>query len=80
MKLNFHGETCLMFEPGAMPKLQRLKLVVFRWPEQYNPGLLHLSSLKHVSIWNWRRDRGVEDLMDEIRSVHPNHPILDRRV
>ncbi|KAF6993195.1 hypothetical protein CFC21_010120 [Triticum aestivum] len=80
VKLNFHGETCLMFEPGAMPKLQRLKLVVFRWPEQYNPGLLHLSSLKHVSIWNWRRDRGVEDLMDEIRSVHPNHPILDRRV
>lgn len=85
VKLRFRGETRLTFEAGAMPKLQRLKLVLTK-SRQYSlggfvQGLLHLSSLKHISIKVCCTTiyRSVEDLMDEIRSttrIHPNHPIL----
>ena len=89
VKLHFSGETLLTFEAGAMPKLERLKLVLSR-PEQYYPGgfvqgLFHLSSLKHMSIFITSQasrtytERVMEDLMNEIRnatSILPNHPIL----
>uniref|UniRef100_A0A8I7B961 AAA+ ATPase domain-containing protein n=3 Tax=Hordeum vulgare subsp. vulgare TaxID=112509 RepID=A0A8I7B961_HORVV len=86
VKFSLCAETCLKFEPGAMPKLQRLKLVLAK-SDKYSPGgfvqgLLHLSSLKHISIGSsYFTIEHSEDWKDEIRkiiSIHPNQPILDR--
>ncbi|RCV29455.1 hypothetical protein SETIT_6G014800v2 [Setaria italica] len=90
VKFNFHcfQGGALEFEPGAMPKLQRLKLYVvvrsqFNY-EQDGPvlGLQNLAGLKHVALnincYQATPDE-VQDLEDDIRvaaGTHPNRPVV----
>ncbi|XP_066335216.1 disease resistance protein RGA5-like [Miscanthus floridulus] len=91
--LKFHFRCCwchaaLEFEPGAMPKLQRLKLeLMARCQFKFGEGglvlgLQNLAGLKHLAI-DINCDAAVADeveaLEDDIRgaaAVHPNRPIL----
>ncbi|CAO2141332.1 unnamed protein product [Urochloa humidicola] len=90
VKFNFHRwpETVLDFEPGAMPKLQRLKLrLVAQCQFKYGQdglvlGLQNLAGLKHVDLsinCAAATSDEVLALEDDIRGaagVHPNRPIL----
>jgi len=91
VKFNFccGREAALKFEPGAMPKLQRLKLrLLARCQFKFGEGGLVLGlqnlglGLKHVAVdvncYAAVADE-VEALEDDIRgaaAVHPNRPIL----
>ncbi|CAD6257479.1 unnamed protein product [Miscanthus lutarioriparius] len=91
VKLNlcYCREAALKFEPGAMPKLQRLKLqLLARCQFKFGEGGLVLGlqnlglGLKHVAVdvdcFDDVADE-VEALEDDIRgaaAVHPNRPIL----
>lgn len=88
VKFNFVAQTSLIFEAGAMPKLQRLRVCLTN-DCQYNPGGLvqgwhHLSSIKHVTInrclYICNNPSYMEALEDDIRSftsTHPNCPIVE---
>ncbi|XP_066335218.1 disease resistance protein RGA5-like [Miscanthus floridulus] len=90
LKFHFDNSLCdagpLEFEPGAMPKLQRLKLgLKARCQFKFGEGVLglqNLAGLKHLAIdINCGRAVAyeVEALEDDIRgaaAVHPNRPIL----
>ena len=94
VKFNFScwGEAALEFEPGAMPKLQRLKLLlVARCQFKFGEGGLVLGlqnlglGLKHVDVdvhcYAAVADE-VEALENDIRDaagVHPNSPMLQVR-
>ncbi|EAY85334.1 hypothetical protein OsI_06713 [Oryza sativa Indica Group] len=78
----------LMFEPGAMPKLQRLKLWLYaRWQLDVHGGpvvgLHHLSALKSIALvfnCNGAVAAEVESSEDNARAAavsHPNCPTLD---
>jgi hypothetical protein len=86
----YSRDTALEFEPGAMPKLERLKLKLmarcqFKWEGGLVLGLQNLAGLKHVAV---EVDciaavaDEVEALEDDIRGaacVHPNSPMLQVR-
>jgi len=85
---NCRSEAALEFEPGAMPKLQRLKLILLaRSQFKYGDGglvlgLQNLAGLKHVGLHidclAATADE-VESLEDDIRGaagVHHNRPIV----
>ncbi|XP_066335221.1 disease resistance protein RGA5-like [Miscanthus floridulus] len=91
--VKFHFRCCLRdvaleFEPGAMPKLQRLKLeLMARCQFKFGEGglvlgLQNLAGLKHLAIdinCSAAVADEVEALEDDIRgaaAVHPNRPIL----
>uniref|UniRef100_A0A0E0JYC2 Disease resistance R13L4/SHOC-2-like LRR domain-containing protein n=1 Tax=Oryza punctata TaxID=4537 RepID=A0A0E0JYC2_ORYPU len=90
-KFNFRSwasEMGLMFEPGAMPKLQRLKLRLNRrWQFIVHGGpvvgLHHLSALKSIALelhCDGAAADVVESLEDDIRAAavaHPNRPTLE---
>uniref|UniRef100_A0A0D9YQB1 Uncharacterized protein n=1 Tax=Oryza glumipatula TaxID=40148 RepID=A0A0D9YQB1_9ORYZ len=80
----------LMFEPGAMPKLQRLKIFLYaRWQLVVVQGglvvgLNHLSALKSIALGLDCNGAvaDMESLEDEFRAAavsHPNHPTLEIR-
>jgi hypothetical protein len=81
-------EGALEFEPGAMPKLQRLKLVLpARCQFKYGDGglvlgLQNLAGLKYVDLhidWKAATSDEVDSLEDDIRGVagvHHNRPIV----
>ncbi|PUZ44264.1 hypothetical protein GQ55_8G076000 [Panicum hallii var. hallii] len=81
-------EAALEFEPGAMPKLQRLKLVLPAWCQfKYGDGglvlgLLNLAGLKYVRLridCEAATSDEVDSLEDDIRGVagvHHNRPIV----
>lgn len=87
--LHCRRETALEFEPGAMPKLQRLNLGLLpRCKLKYRQGglvlgLQNLVGLKHVTV-DITCDFSVADdeaeaLEDDIRAAinaHPNYPTL----
>ncbi|XP_066335203.1 disease resistance protein RGA5-like [Miscanthus floridulus] len=81
-------EAAVEFEPGAMPKLQRLKLELMAWCQfKFGEGglvlgLQNLAGFKHLAI-DINCEAAVADeveaLEDDIRgaaAVHPNRPIL----
>lgn len=82
-------EAALMFEPGAMPNLLRLKLrLKARSQFKYGQGGLvlgmqNLSALKHMAVTlacDAAVAEEVEGLEDDIRGeagAHPNHPVLE---
>ena len=89
--LKFHlrcwREAALEFEPGAMPKLERLKLHLmarcqFKWEGGLVLGLQNLAGLKHVDVdvnYSAAVADEVEALENDIRDaagVHPNSPML----
>ncbi|CAD6254220.1 unnamed protein product [Miscanthus lutarioriparius] len=91
--LKFHlrcywWDAALEFEPGAMPKLERLKLhLMARFQFKFGEGglvlgLQNLAGLKHLAIdinCSTAVADEVEALEDDIRgtaAVHPNRPIL----
>ncbi|CAL4985036.1 unnamed protein product [Urochloa decumbens] len=90
VKFNFRCwlQTALEFEPGAMPKLQRLKLLLAaRCQFKYGQdglvlGLQNLAGLKHVVLsidCDAATAEEVLDLEDDISGAagaHPNRPIL----
>ncbi|CAL4988759.1 unnamed protein product [Urochloa decumbens] len=90
VKFNFRCwfETALDMEPGAMPKLQRLKLqLMARCQFKYGHsglvlGLQNLAGLKHVALsilCTAATADEVQALEDDIRGAagdHPNRPIL----
>ncbi|CAD6254241.1 unnamed protein product [Miscanthus lutarioriparius] len=92
--LKFHlrcwREAALEFEPGAMPKLERLKLQLmarcqFKWEGGLVLGLQNLAGLKHVDV-DVNCSAAVADeleaLENDIRDaagVHPNSPMLQVR-
>jgi len=92
--LKFHlrcwREAALEFEPGAMPKLERLKLHLmarcqFKWEGGLVLGLQNLAGLKHVDVdvnYSAAVADEVEALENDIRDaagVHPNSPMLQVR-
>ncbi|XP_066333599.1 disease resistance protein RGA5-like [Miscanthus floridulus] len=92
LKFHFRCDWCdeaLEFEPGAMPKLQRLKLELsasgkFKFGEGgLVLGLENLAGLKHLAInCSAAFADELEALEDDIRgaaAVHPNRPILQVR-
>ena len=81
-------EAAVEFEPGAMPKLQRLKLELMAWCQfKFGEGglvlgLQNLAGFKHLAI-DINCEAAVADeveaLEDYIRgaaAVHPNLPII----
>ena len=82
------SEAALEFEPGAMPKLQRLKLLLLaRCQFKYGDGglVLGLQNLAGLKYVHFRIDCGaatadeVDSLEDDIRGaagVHHNRPIV----
>nr|XP_034606580.1 disease resistance protein Pik-2-like isoform X1 [Setaria viridis]XP_034606581.1 disease resistance protein Pik-2-like isoform X1 [Setaria viridis] len=90
VKFNFYcySEEALEFEPGAMPKLQRLKLnLVARGQFNYKQGglvrgLQNLADLKHVALSinceeaTLDEVQGLEDDIRVAAGVHPNRPML----
>ncbi|XP_066335214.1 disease resistance protein RGA5-like [Miscanthus floridulus] len=84
-------EGAVEFEPGAMPKLRRLKLELMAWCQfKFGEGglvlgLQNLAGLKHLAI-DINCDAAVADeveaLENDIRDaagVHPNSPMLQVR-
>ncbi|CAO2148661.1 unnamed protein product [Urochloa humidicola] len=78
----------LVFAPGAMPKLQslRLRFAVAGWSREgdgFHVGLENLISLRNVStliVCAEAQVEEVEDVESRIRGVigiHPNHPVLE---
>ncbi|XP_066333589.1 disease resistance protein RGA5-like [Miscanthus floridulus] len=93
LKFHFRCNWCdaaLEFEPGAMAKLERLKLHLmarcqFKWEGGLVLGLQNLAGLKHLAI-NINCDAAVADeveaLENDIRDaagIHPNSPMLQVR-
>ncbi|XP_066335204.1 disease resistance protein RGA5-like [Miscanthus floridulus] len=91
LKFHLHyywWDAALEFEPGAMPKLERLKLhLMARFQFKFGEGglvlgLQNLAGLKHLAIdinYSTAVADEVEALEDDIRgaaAVHPNRPIL----
>jgi hypothetical protein len=90
LKFHFRCYSCdaaLVFEPGAMPKLERLKLHLmarcqFKWEGGLVLGLQNLAGLKHVDVdvdCSAAVADEVEALENDIRDaagVHPNSPML----
>nr|CAB3489616.1 unnamed protein product [Digitaria exilis] len=81
----------LEFMPGAMPKLQRLKLELKAWCQfKYVdgglvPGMQNLTGLRHLAL-RMNCDAATTDVVqaleDNIRDAadaHPNRPILHQR-
>jgi len=93
LKFHFLCNWCdaaLEFEPGAMPKLERLKLHLmarcqFKWEGGLVLGLQNLAGLKHVDVdvdCSAAVADEVEALENDIRDaagVHPNSPMLQVR-
>jgi len=78
--------TCLMFEPGAMPKLERLSTTVHvirakAYSLQF--GIEHLKSLKQINIQvlcygaSASDIKHVEQAISTTVSYHPNHPRMN---
>ncbi|XP_066333612.1 disease resistance protein RGA5-like [Miscanthus floridulus] len=90
LKFHFRCYWCdaaLEFEPGAMPKLERLKLHLiarfqFKWEGGLVLGLQNLAGLKHADVdvdCSAAVADEVETLENDIMdaaSVHPNSPML----
>ncbi|RCV29453.1 hypothetical protein SETIT_6G014700v2 [Setaria italica] len=84
----YHSDGALEFEPGAVPKLQRLKLYLeARGQFNYEQGglvlgLQNLAGLKHVALridCEHATPDEVQDLEDDIRvaaGAHPNCPMV----
>jgi len=83
-------QAALEFEPGAMPKLERLKLHLmarcqFKWEGGLVLGLQNLAGLKYVDVdvnCSAAVADEVEALENDIRDaagVHPNSPMLQVR-
>jgi len=76
----------LKFQPGAMPKLQRLCLCFnarrtnehFR-TNNFDYGFEKLPSLQHVIIrlWDGQKQPEAQDAIRKTVNDHPNHPSLD---
>ncbi|XP_014660912.1 disease resistance protein RPP13 isoform X2 [Setaria italica] len=92
VKFNFdcYYMGALEFEPGAMPKLQRLKLYLVAWG-QFNYeqgglilGLQNLAGLRHVALCSnckYATPDEVQDLEDDIMvaaGAHPNCPVVQQ--
>ncbi|KAL6660703.1 hypothetical protein ACP70R_001738 [Stipagrostis hirtigluma subsp. patula] len=77
---------CLVFAPGAMRKLQRLKLyfeVKRREDGGFNTGLENLTSLKHVTVnvdcegARFSVVQAFETMIKDAIGMHLNHPTLE---
>ncbi|OEL28993.1 putative disease resistance RPP13-like protein 3 [Dichanthelium oligosanthes] len=82
-QLRFHGETCLLFRRGAMPKVAVLEFVldVNKANGDFDWGVSNLSSLERVTV-NLRSADGAstaeaEDALKHATSAHPNRPTLE---
>ncbi|CAL4987561.1 unnamed protein product [Urochloa decumbens] len=76
-------ETCLIFEPAALPKLERLHTTVHAIrakPYCHHFGIEHLKSLKQINIQVFCYGTSVSDIKDVELAIstavkyHPNHP------
>jgi hypothetical protein len=79
----------LMFEPGAMPRLKELILVIARNENtnsaavDFDLGIQHLSSLARLDVsiycdgWTAAEVKVVEDAFKSMAEANPNRPTLE---
>jgi hypothetical protein len=79
-------ETCLIFDPAALPKLERLHTTVHAIRAKsycHHFGLEHIKSLKQISIQVFCYGTSVSDVkyvelaISTAVKYHPNHPRID---
>ncbi|KAL6654800.1 hypothetical protein ACP70R_008265 [Stipagrostis hirtigluma subsp. patula] len=78
--------TCLVFEPAALPKLERLQTtihVVKAKPYSHHFGIEHLTSLRQINIQVSCDGASASDIEDVEHAIattvkyHPNHPRMN---
>jgi hypothetical protein len=78
----------LMFEPGAMPRLKKLKLHIFLAEQEsaavdFDFGIRHLSSLAQLDVIlectgsTAAEVKAAEDAFKSMAEAHPNRPALE---
>jgi Leucine-rich repeat (LRR) protein len=85
----FSHMEALMFEPGAMPRLKKLILVITRNEKpncaavDFDLGIQHLSSLAHLDVgilcdgWTAAEVKAMEDAFKSMAEANPNRPTLE---